>query len=264
MKHDRLAISYHVYSEWGPRLETPEEIAVRLRLFVDRLVETSPCFAKWRIATKRRARFYEAIRDDLAPVIRGLINVDDEGPCAIEGYSLGGYVREQPSDKTIHFGGNAGAVAAYDHWNGIDVETSWGQWPDPAIIEYPVFKAILTATVDSWDPFTCGARTSDLIDHYEQRGPFHEAWMLYVPPHLAKTVQPPDIPVVESMPNGGLFLAATTETFKTDNPVHLEAARRIGRATRHLNVGKGAEKSLPKQVVMYRDPETGEVRPLYP
>lgn len=88
--------------------------------------------------------------------------------------------------------------------------------------------------------------------------------MLYVPPHLAKTVQPSDIPVVEAMPNGGLFLAATTETFKADNPVHLEGARRIGRATRHLNVGKGAEKPLPKQVVMYHDPKTGEVRPLYP
>ena len=236
--YDKNAIKYDVYSEWGARPETPEQVAARLRRFVDRLVAISPYFAKWRILTQHRAQFYEAIKDDLAPVVRDLISVDDEGPCELEGYSLSGYVREQRAENRISFSGNAGA--AIKSWNGMSVRTNWGQSPDPAIIEYSVFEAILKAVVDCWEPFTCGARQQDLIKLYEQRGTFNEAWMLYLPPHLAASVQAPDIPVVETLPNGGLFLAATTETFRTDNPVHLEAARRIGRATRHLNTGDGA------------------------
>jgi hypothetical protein len=252
-----------VYSSWGQRRETPEEIAARLRRFVDSLMEISPLFAKWRVGVEM-PRFYESVRDNLVPVIQQDSSADEDRDCSVEGYWVSGHTREQPKNRRIHFYGNVGAsIYVADH-NGIRTKTPFDTVPDPTIIEYPVFKAILMATVDCWDPFTCGARSSDLSDYYEQMGPFHEAWMLYVPPHLAKTVQPPDIPVVESMSNGGLFLAAMTETFKTDNPVHLEAARRIGRATRHLNVGEGAKKWPPRQKIMYRDPVTGERRPLYP
>lgn len=69
--------------------------------------------------------------------------------------------------------------------------------------------------------------------------------MLYVPPHQAPRFEPPDIPVVETISNGGLFLAATIETFKVENPVRLEAALRIGRAARHLNIGDGTVPEKP-------------------
>jgi len=256
MKIDPSPITYDVYSIWGQRRETAEELAVRLGRFVDSLIKISPLFAKWYVGTES-PQFYEKVRDDLAPVISKDSSADEERDCSVEGYWIAGRVRGQPSNRRISFRGNAGAPIYIAEHNGINTGTPYGISPDPAIIEYLVFKAILMATVDCWDPFTCGARSSDLIDHYEQRGPFHEAWMLYVPPHLAKTVQPPNIPVVEATPNGGLFLAATTETFKTYNPVHLEAARHIGHATRHLNVGKGAEKRPQKQKIMYLDPDTG-------
>lgn len=119
-----------------------------------------------------------------------------------------------------------------------------GYWPDLSIIDYPTFKSMLLATVDCWEPLVCGARSSDLIPHYAERGPFNEAWILYVPPHLAKTVRPPEVSVVEPAPDGGLILAATTDRFAVDNPAHLEAAKRIGRATAHLNIGRGFDRPL--------------------
>ncbi len=59
--------------------------------------------------------------------------------------------------------------------------------------------------------------------------------LVYVHPSLVHRVAPPDIPVVEPTPDGGLLLAATTDTFSADNPAHLEAARRIAAATAHLD-----------------------------
>jgi len=64
---------------------------------------------------------------------------------------------------------------------------------------------------------------------------FREAWIQYLCPWLAEKITPPSTVLVEHLPNGGLLMSATTETFDVDNPKHLAAARDMAAAMAPLN-----------------------------
>jgi hypothetical protein len=115
------------------------------------------------------------------------------------------------------------------------LRTMSGRRPDLSLMTYPLFKGAMLATIECWEPLLCLARPSTLIPFVARGAWYSESWMTYVHPSLVHRVAPPDIPVIEPTPDGGLLLAATTETFVVDDPQHLEAARRICRATRHLD-----------------------------
>jgi hypothetical protein len=51
--------------------------------------------------------------------------------------------------------------------------------------------------------------------------------MIYLSAPLASRIKPPSDVCVEQMPDGGLLMAATEETFNGDNPKHMAAARSI-------------------------------------
>jgi len=51
--------------------------------------------------------------------------------------------------------------------------------------------------------------------------------MNYVSPRFAPLITPPTTAIVEYQPNGGLFMAATDETFVASNPQHLAVAHDI-------------------------------------
>ncbi|WP_219321841.1 Imm52 family immunity protein [Methylovirgula sp. HY1] len=59
--------------------------------------------------------------------------------------------------------------------------------------------------------------------------------MQYLSAPLARLITPPQTAIVDHLPNGGLLMSATTETFKVDNPTHLAVARDIAAATEPLN-----------------------------
>ena len=248
MKPDVTAVAYGVYANWGSRPQTPEDIAERFGRYLDTLAAIDPIFALWRVGLKK-GRLYEKVRDNLVALVRDDISRDDEGePCLIEGYGLVASAREKRPGRNFGMSGKVGSALDWPCGNRIWMDTFWGHWPDPAVIDYALFKAILLATVACWQPTVCAAYPNDLIPHHEQIGLFHESWILYVAPDLAGTVRPLDVPVVEAAPDGGLILAATTEPFKVDNPVHLEAARQIGRATAHLNVALGMGGRPPREL----------------
>ena len=242
MNPDFTSTTYAIYASWGPRPETAERLAARLRAYIDSMIELGPLFAKWRVGLKR-GRLYEKVRDDLVKLFQDNIRVDDDGCVSpMEGYGMIGMAREQRDDRTFSFNATLGSV--FD--NSVELHTSYGYPADPAIIDYDLFKSLLLLTIDTWQPDLCRARPSDLYHHFHG-SPFHEEWILYVRPDLAGTVQPIGIPVVETTPDGGLLLAATTEPFSTDNPVHLEAAHRIAAVTSHLNIGRGFQGPWPKR-----------------
>jgi hypothetical protein len=59
--------------------------------------------------------------------------------------------------------------------------------------------------------------------------------MQYLSPPLARLVTPPATSVNDYLPNGGLLMSATNETFRVDNPSHMAVARDIAAATAPLN-----------------------------
>ncbi len=74
-----------------------------------------------------------------------------------------------------------------------------------------------------------------LMDLVDRQLSFHQVWMQYLSAPLARLITPPSTSINEWLPNGGLLMSATTETFKTDNPTHLAVARDIAAATAPLN-----------------------------
>lgn len=230
--------SYSVCSFWGPRPETYEQVASRFRRFIDVLSNISPFYSKWELGGEEKAQLFEDVRDELGELILRKTLANKYMKPELDGYCVGGFIRAKSENHQMMLWGSAGGRLPAPWYNSIILSTPLAQVPDLATIEYPIFKAIMMAAIDSWEPLVCAARSHALIRHYQQEGPFNEAWMLYVPPHLASSVQPPDIPVVEHMPNGGLFLAATTDIFNVNNLAHFRAARLIARATMHLNPRK--------------------------
>jgi hypothetical protein len=59
--------------------------------------------------------------------------------------------------------------------------------------------------------------------------------MQYLAPPLASLIIPPSTAIVEHLPNGGILMSATEETFDPDNAAHLAVARDIAAATAPLN-----------------------------
>jgi hypothetical protein len=64
---------------------------------------------------------------------------------------------------------------------------------------------------------------------------------IYSPQELPRNLQeiqkitPPSTVLSEHLPNGGLLMSATTETFDIDNPAHLKAAQDMAAAMAPLN-----------------------------
>jgi hypothetical protein len=57
----------------------------------------------------------------------------------------------------------------------------------------------------------------------------------YLCPWLAQEITPSSTVLSEHLPNGGLLMTATMETFDVDNPAHLAAARDMAGAMAPLN-----------------------------
>jgi hypothetical protein len=73
---------------------------------------------------------------------------------------------------------------------------------------------------------------------------FARSWIQYLCPQLASLVTPPPAPaIVEHLPNRGLLMSATTETFDVGNPEHMAAAGDIAAAIAPLNDLPWAERA---------------------
>ena len=111
-----------------------------------------------------------------------------------------------------------------------------GSRPDADIISYQIFRSALQAIVDAWEPFVAGAYSQQLIQLYAGDSFFPPAWIQYLNPWLAEKITPPSTALSEHLPNGGLVMSATTETFDVDNPAHLKAAQDMAAAMAPLNL----------------------------
>ncbi len=225
---------------WSSRAEEPDRLAVRFLKHIDLLRDIGPLFALW-ISGANGPRKLEDIRAHFAKEIALRISKDDFGEVEPEGgYGFGAYTRGQPESLSYTINVSAGSHTGYPHENNVVFGTSsfMNAVPDPAAITYPIFKSALLALVEAWDPVDCYASSDDLLDllpRPERHEHFREAWMQYLSAPLARLIAPPSSAINDWLPNGGLLMSATNETFRVDNPAHLAAARDIAAATAPLN-----------------------------
>jgi hypothetical protein len=235
---------YGVKAYWERRAETPEALAERFVRTIDSLQEIDPVFALWTCGSTRPRQF-ETMRHHYAEeVVEGLAKSDWGKPLPIKGYSFGAVTREQPRNRSFSISVHAGSTYPVPFANDITFLTGYNSIPDPAVVTYEIFKRALLAIVDTWDPVDCAAYPLAILNLVEKGVYFRESWIQYLYPWLASLVTPPPRPViVEHLPNGGLLMSATRETFDIENPAHMAAARQIGTAIAPLNDLPWAERA---------------------
>ena len=209
---------YKINANWERRAETPDALAARFVRTIDRLQEIDPVLALWTCG-KSRPRRFETLRDRYAEEVAEGLTKDDWGvPEPINGYWFGALTRGQVRHRSFSVRIHAGSTYPAPFPNDVLFRTSMGFIPDPSVITYDIFKLALLAMADAWDPVRCAAYS----DALPKPGPggicFRESWIQYLCPWLASLVTPPPAPVmVERLPDGGLLMSATAETFDIEN-----------------------------------------------
>jgi hypothetical protein len=227
---------YYIRASWEARAETPDELAGRFLRMIDALKEIDPVFSLWTCGRKRLVDF-EKVRDRYAEeVAAGFARNDWGEPTPVYGYSFGAVTRDTPRERFFAVRCNAGGTACSPFPNAVTLTTSSNKATlDPNVVGNRVFRPALLAIVDAWEPVRAGAYSQQLIQLNESASRFPAAWIQYLCPWLAQKITPPPTVLSERLPNGGLLMSATTETFDVDNPAHLKAAQDMAAAMAPLN-----------------------------
>ncbi|MGP0058711.1 MAG: Imm52 family immunity protein [Beijerinckiaceae bacterium] len=224
--------TYNVQAVWGPRAQTPDALARRFTRLIDALRDIDPLFKSWIVA----GRNFDTLRPRCAEYIASKISKDDFGEIdEIDGYWFGAYTKKMVSPRTYSLHIHAGSTYPDRFVNDATLLTSMGAIPAPETITYAIFKPALLAMVEAWTPALCFAYPHELLDVLKPSSYFRANWMLYLGPRFAPLVAPPKTAINERLPDGGLLMSATTETFRVDNPRHMAVAHDIGAAVAHLD-----------------------------
>jgi hypothetical protein len=235
-------LGYHTGVFWGPRQETPEELAARWIKLIARLQAIDPIFAHWYIWTDadRAVPFFTEV-ESLAGEISAHVGTEDDGrPQPYYGYQLFVHntaeMKPGPRNFTIHM--IAGSPSErISHSIGID--TDYGVVPDLDIVTFKIFKDALLALAETFDAPAGLAYPTKLMDLWPNNRERYTwlklAWITYVAPRFAALITPPSSAIVVRRPDGGLLMAATDETFVTSNPAHMAVAREIAAAAAPFN-----------------------------
>jgi hypothetical protein len=229
--------AFYIRAVWEGRPESPEEIAARCLRTFDSLTEIDPLFALWTCGVTEPIDL-ETVRDHYVEEVQAGVSRDDwrepEPEC---GYWCGGYTRDLPESRTFILQCRAGATIKVAFPNDVMLRTSSfeGARPDPDVVTYRIFRAAMLAIVDAWEPVKAGAYSHPLIQLEEGNTRFPRPWIQYLCPWLARQIAPPKSALVEHLPDGGLLMSATTDTFDVDNPKHLSVAGDIAAAMAPLD-----------------------------
>src|SRR5579863_110940 len=236
-----FGLHYYAGVFWGPRQESPEELAARWLKLIARLQTLDPIFAHWFTSKPRLLPFDTQIAPLAEKIEAGVTTSDGGKPLPMLGYQLFAHntVAQKRGPRNLEIHMFAGIFAGRSH-NWIAMRTDRGEVPDPDLVTYRIFNEALLALAETFEATIGLAYPSSLTDLWQKRtGPwrpaFKLAWITYVGPRFASLITPPAAAIVDRRPDGGLLMAATDETFVTTNPEHLAVAREIEAAGAPLN-----------------------------
>ena len=242
-----LGDSYWMKAQWGARVDTPAALADRFLRTVDAIRPLHPLLDTWTWGDMPEVWDTEGaggsypfaeIRTDMVRAVERNASTGGEGvPDPFYGYLM-----VVVTDRTQRDSGFSLAISAGEGVNGGSTVSPFSNYaslrlgpePDPSLITFALWRSLLLILVETWEATWAEASPEGIQS--EWRGiPVRCAWMNYVSPRFAPLITPPPSAIVERRPNGGLFLAATDQTFQMANPAHLTVAREIEAALQPLN-----------------------------
>jgi hypothetical protein len=237
-----IGVSFCATAKWEARDQSPADVAARWLHLVERLRALDPVFSYW----------FTPDRDyNLVPLALN--------PSAVAAAIKAGVGRDEDGREEPRYGHRLSAInSSADRSGPRDVQLSlladwnsryannfvslttfyYGVVPDPELVTFRIFREVVLAMSEAFDASSAKAYHSGLIDTWPQGRDAVDlppTWISYLGPAYAHLVTPPPTAIVERRPDGGLLLAATDETFDTENPTHMAVAHDIARAVAPFN-----------------------------
>ena len=227
MTHDRFAIFW----SWAPRVEAPERIYERMTKSIAALSEINPEFRPWKVIDM--AQGFQSLLGGARVQMPSPKNAAMGEPSPPAGFMVlaAKDLMSWPEGMGMVCAG-AGRMTA-PGMVGLTFKTA-SAGGDPAIVAYPVFKAMLLKLAPIWDCTFAQAYSSELRTLLKGGEPFGASWMTYLSPSLSD-IDPPENVTIEDTEDYGLLLSAGQETFDVHNASHMAAARSLQAALVPLN-----------------------------
>lgn len=231
--------SYNIFFSWTPREESPERILERMKQSVQALSKYIPIFESYII--------YDAL-EALRHFSRGARKraespshvTPPREPHAPSGFMVFAAPDYSPPEGLHLCAANAGRKTL----PGMCGVTFFSDNPaTPAIASLGTFKSIILTLTPIWEATYAQAYTRSLQRLSSKPGSiFWPTWTTWLAPSLANDFEPSEEFTTERLPDCGVFLIATTDTFDIENPAHVTAAKAIQSALmpvgRKLVMGK--------------------------
>ena len=221
MTPDFSANSFYSRAYWYRRRESAASIADRFARYLTSLEAVDPLLSGMYVRVRTKGTPFSTALPDLETLVRKSAERDENGKIdPADGFTIGALTRRKHTNFFVR--GFVGRDYLSPDMNDVMLTTG-AFHPDLPSMTYALFRGATLAMIKCWEPLLCCARPSYLLPYIAPGSWYRESWMTYVHPSLVDRVSPPEIPVVEPTPDGGLLLAATTDTFDIDKPDHLEA-----------------------------------------
>jgi hypothetical protein len=246
---------YDIQSYWGPRRETPAQIAVRFRRLLDTLAAIDPLFDGWKFfGTTRIWPMPSNPNDEMARlIVEHVARADNGEPEPIFGYRFTASAHTESKTAltiNVHAGCYVPNLPTLVNTAGLLTKPLNEETVD--LITLPIFKAALLSFATAWDATWCAAYPWDIIPLWTpvtvtRRPTFKMAWITYLSQRFAPMVTPPGSAIVEYTPQGGIVMTATKDRFDVNNPAHLTVAREIEAALAPVNALPWPPDAVPER-----------------
>lgn len=241
MKGNRFKILLY----WKSRKLTPEDIADLMLRSLDALSAICPFCENWWVVERGvpleeiRTFPLEDVRSIMTKIVEQGVSRDDFGePEPFGGYSVSAINNRgdgPASPRSVGFNVRGGGGMKTPRSGTAMLDTGYQQIPDPSIITYSNFKAILLALSAIFTPDYAFVTPVNLPSLLNPRPFFGLTWMTYLSVPLASRIELPTSIKVETDPDGGVLMIAAEETFDIANAEHMAGARAIAQAVKPLN-----------------------------
>lgn len=224
---------FSIRAAWGPRSETPAQVAKRLDDLLSLLRPVAPALRRWyQVISEDDLPELDAGAEWLVNAVAASVCTGDLGePAPALGYlpiTLNRRPTDQPraDDVYVHM------ACGSKHGNWAALRPARFQDLDPALLTFPIFRQTVLAFSKAFEPEFCEAGPFSLwqdmkMSHYARDPVITPCWMIHLSPPLARRITLPSDVVSERFADGSLFLSVTDQRFDPDDSSHVAAAHRL-------------------------------------
>ncbi len=176
---------YTIQSYWGPRPETPEDLAQRLLRTFDALAPIHPLFQNWFVRRdKKRVPLASLNEREVAQMIADGVSREDDGdPFPQMGYLFGAFTEAGWVPRLVEVSVQAGnRISLPGYINSAAIQLRPLNAENSSAVRVEILKPAALALAAAWDVTWCSAYPTSIIDLWPKlvqgEPSFRLAWMV--------------------------------------------------------------------------------------